>query len=96
MNTIVTNSVASRPRHAKTTAAIGSGSPHLRYWTGMRSQPTETEKEKGKLNYVDVRFFIDSFMFRGFPGISLLSVFQEAALVLSVGSDCVKVSIMAQ
>lgn len=87
MNTTVTNSVASRPRHAKTTAAIGSGSPHLRYWTGMRSQPTEKEKEKGKLKYVDVRFFND----RGFPGIPLLFVFQEAAIGMSVGSHCVKI-----
>lgn len=88
MNMIVTNSVASRPRHAKTTAAIGSGSPHLRYWTGMRSQPTEKEKEKGKLNHVDVRLFNDV---QRFPGISLLFVFQEATLVLSVGSDCFKI-----
>jgi len=70
MNIAVTNKVASRPRHAKTTAAIGSGSPHLRYWTGMRSQPTEKEKKEGKLKYAEVRFFNDIVL--DFPDISLL------------------------
>lgn len=39
IKTEVTKSVAMRPRQAKTTAAIGSGSPQRTYCTGMGSQP---------------------------------------------------------
>lgn len=39
IKTEVTKSVARRPRQAKTTAAMGSGSPQSTYCTGMGSQP---------------------------------------------------------
>ena len=39
MKTAVTKNVNMRPRQAKTTAAIGSGSPQRRYSTGIGSQP---------------------------------------------------------
>ena len=39
MKTEVTKSVAMRPRQAKTTAAMGSGSPQRTYCTGIGSQP---------------------------------------------------------
>lgn len=41
MKTAVTKNVAMSPRQAKTTAAMGSGSPHRRYSTGIGSQPGE-------------------------------------------------------
>ena len=40
----VTKRVAMRPRQAKTTAAIGSGSPQRTYWTGIGSQPGAGER----------------------------------------------------
>lgn len=39
IKTEVTKSVARRPRQAKTTAAMGSGSPQRTYCTGMGSHP---------------------------------------------------------
>lgn len=42
MKTAVTKNVAIWPRQAKTTAAMGSGSPHRRYSTGIESQPVDT------------------------------------------------------
>lgn len=39
IKTEVTKSVAIRPRQAKTTAAMGSGSPQRTYCTGIGSQP---------------------------------------------------------
>lgn len=80
MNIAVTNKVASRPRHAKTTAAIGSGSPHLRYWTGMRSQPTgnNNNNKKSKLKYVGVRFFNDNVI--DCPDFSLILSFMKLLL----------------
>lgn len=39
IKTEVTKSVAMRPRQAKTTAAMGSGSPQRTYCTGIGSQP---------------------------------------------------------
>lgn len=44
MKTAVTKNVAIWPRQAKTTAAMGSGSPHRRYSTGIGSQPAEYER----------------------------------------------------
>lgn len=87
MNIAVTNKVASRPRHAKTTAAIGSGSPHLRYWTGMRSQPTEKKKKRkkkeGKLRCVGLRFFNDKATYSS--DIFILFLVQEFAFLIKVG-----------
>lgn len=44
MKTAVTKNVAIWPRQAKTTAAMGSGSPHRRYSTGIGSQPAAYER----------------------------------------------------
>lgn len=41
IKTEVTKSVDSKPRQAKTTAAMGSGSPQSTYCTGIGSQPEE-------------------------------------------------------
>lgn len=51
MKTAVTKNVAIRPRQAKTTAAMGSGSPQRRYSTGIGSHPGEKEG-----NYVKIHF----------------------------------------
>lgn len=45
MKTAVTKKVASWPRQAKTTAAMGSGSPHRRYSTGIGSQPADVPQK---------------------------------------------------
>lgn len=44
MKTAVTKNVAIWPRQAKTTAAMGSGSPHRRYSTGIKSQPGDVKE----------------------------------------------------
>lgn len=49
MKTAVTKKVAIRPRQAKTTAAMGSGSPHRRYSTGIGSQPGDRFGEHSEL-----------------------------------------------
>jgi len=52
IKTDVTKSVAMSPKQAKTTAAIGSGSPQRTYCTGIGSQPEGNENnEKFKQNF---------------------------------------------